>query len=430
MDSAKLNQGFSSTSLSVAIIGAGPAGCALAKLLLGENINVTVFERETSIGTRSQGGTLDLHVDTGLRTIRALGLYSEFAKLARFDGDALQLYDKQKIRYLNLGNSGNKTSVCSQGKPEIDRFQLRKLLLDSLPMGTIRWNSTFLGIDTEKMVLTFEHGTEEGYNLVVGADGAFSKVRTALMDHKVTYSKIHGYTMSIPDAKKNHPKVFRLVRKGSLFAFSDGRELIGQQMGDGSISVTVWLQQDYEDWAESQHLNLEYGEAIKRRLQLELQEWHADLLAIIQAADPMTVVARSLFHLPIGARWLPKKGVTIIGDAAHLMTPFIGEGVNAALRDSLDLSNQIIRRFKKGVKLEEILDGIGEAESDMMDRVVKAQLKTEDMKNLMMFTPGAPRSVIESWILRSMSDELNVVALMGASIIVYCYFFFFKCFNW
>ena len=77
------------TSLNVAIVGAGPAGCTLARLLQSSNvpIKVTIFEREASLDARIQGGTLDLHTDTGIAALKKAKLYDEFLTFARFDGE-------------------------------------------------------------------------------------------------------------------------------------------------------------------------------------------------------------------------------------------------------------------------------------------------------------------------------------------------------
>lgn len=121
----------------LAIIGAGPAGCVLARLLLKTSAQVTVFEAEKSFDARGQGGTLDLHEDTGLLALRECGIYDDFLKYARFDGEAIKLCDKSMLNYINFGGT---TATNSRGRPEIDRQSLRKILLDSLPAHQIRWN--------------------------------------------------------------------------------------------------------------------------------------------------------------------------------------------------------------------------------------------------------------------------------------------------
>ena len=80
-------------TFKIAIIGAGPGGCMLARLLHCANINVTIFEAEASVDFRSQGGTLDLRTKTGLAAMKEAGLYEEFLKHARFGGESLVLCD-------------------------------------------------------------------------------------------------------------------------------------------------------------------------------------------------------------------------------------------------------------------------------------------------------------------------------------------------
>jgi 2-polyprenyl-6-methoxyphenol hydroxylase-like FAD-dependent oxidoreductase len=78
-----------SNRLKIAIIGAGPAGCTLARLLVQEKVpvDITIFEGEKSLDTRTQGGTLDLHTQSGIEALKRAGLYDEFVKRARFDGE-------------------------------------------------------------------------------------------------------------------------------------------------------------------------------------------------------------------------------------------------------------------------------------------------------------------------------------------------------
>ena len=84
----------------IAIIGAGPAGCLLARLLHLAGIPTTVYEGEASPNYRSQGGSLDLHTNTGLAALREAGLWDEFQKHARYDGQYMAIVDKNLKYYL------------------------------------------------------------------------------------------------------------------------------------------------------------------------------------------------------------------------------------------------------------------------------------------------------------------------------------------
>ena len=170
--------------LKVAIIGAGPAGCTLARLLILKGISVVVFEGEVSPDVRSQGGTLDLHTDTGLVALREAGLYDEFLKYARFDGEAMVLADRKLVRYISTQGSNAKSSW---GCPEINRVKLRLLLLESLPEGVIRWDHKLRKVD-DNLCLQFDHRIESRFDLIVGADDAWSKVRRLLTQVQPFYS--------------------------------------------------------------------------------------------------------------------------------------------------------------------------------------------------------------------------------------------------
>lgn len=155
----------------VAIVGAGPAGSTLARLLTRASIPVTIFEGESSMSVREQGGSLDLRTNTGLKALREAGLYEDYEEYARYDGEALSVVDKNLVSVIRIGGT---TEASSRGKPEIDRARLRQILVNSLPEGTIRWNCRLRSVDPHDLSPHFDHGVETGFDLLIGADGAWS----------------------------------------------------------------------------------------------------------------------------------------------------------------------------------------------------------------------------------------------------------------
>ena len=413
-------------TLKIAIIGAGPAGCTLARLLQQskKDIKVTIFEGESGIDFRSQGGTLDLHETTGQAALKAAGLFDEFVKYARYDGEALKLCDKKLLCYVNMG--GSKQSSTGTGRPEIDRPKLRELLYNGLAKGTVVWSHKLVRVD-EDLNLHFANGkAESGFDLIVGADGVWSKVRPSLTDEQPFYSGIAGHAFRIPDAEIAQPELYKLVNRGSLFTTSDDKSIMAQYMGDGSINIGTWSVRP-KDWQKTCGYDVHDAAATKAACRDGYADWDTRLLAFTQVSEDH-VVPRDLYMLPIGIRWDHVEGITVIGDAAHLMTPFAGEGVNLALQDALLISKAIVVAAEStSDDGRTVLDqNIAEFEQDMFRRATKTQQLTFDLMQ-MFFTPSAPRKGIVRYICRAAEDEMgwwvtNFVLWPLASV----YFFVFK----
>ena len=385
--------------IKVAIIGAGPAGCTLANLLLKEpHIEVLVFEGEKDLSIRAQGGSLDLHTETGQKALRKAGLFDEFLKYARFDGEALAVVDKHKTAVLKLPGA-NKNST--RGRPEIDRVRLRRILIDSLPKNIVQWGKRVQSVNPKDLSIEFEdHTIVGGFDLVVGADGAWSKVRPVLSSAQPYFTGLGGVDMVIEKPSERYPHIDSFVRRGSVFAFSDGKGITLQQRGDDNITVYAWGTRD-ENWQQDCEIDVKDPIQLKAHLIKEFADWDPLFKEALEATDNKQMVARSLYVLPVGHQWPSRPGVTVLGDAAHLMTPFAGEGVNVAMEDALKLSEAIITARKMGGKSKAFINSIRLFEVDMFHRSAPiaedSRLQMEDM----FFVPGAPQATIASWVRRA-----------------------------
>lgn len=167
------------TTPAIAIIGGGPCGLTLARLLECKGIDYTVFERDASANSNRAGGSLDIHAHTGQHALREGGLIDEFKKYARYEDAVMSLADKH----------GKKVFEMGQGRddPEIDRAELRQILLDAVPKDKIKWGHVLQSVavgEDKRPVIRFSNGTEiSSFKLVVGADGAWSKVRSVVCSH-------------------------------------------------------------------------------------------------------------------------------------------------------------------------------------------------------------------------------------------------------
>jgi 2-polyprenyl-6-methoxyphenol hydroxylase-like FAD-dependent oxidoreductase len=434
--------------LKVAIVGAGPAGCMLARLLkyrAGDDIDITIFESEKSIDYRSQGGTLDLHVKTGQRALKEAGLYDEFLRHARFDGEAISLADKNFVRFVTIkGNDNAKSSTT--GRPEIDRPVLRQILYDSLPEGTVCWNHKLDRVEEPGTLHFVNQPPRTGFDLIVGADGGWSRVRNHLSATKPHYSGISGHAFSIPNAAQATPDLLAQTNRGSLFAWSDAKFIAAQCMGDGSLSISTWSRRP-ATWRDDCGYDVYDAKATKEACLRDHADWDPRLVAYTQRAEDH-VVPRDLYMLPVGFEWEHMRGVTLVGDAAHLMvsgeclcvpmlacfcladidliqTPFAGEGVNLALQDSMKLADAILKI--RDASAEQLDDSIREFESDMFVRAKRTTQLTCDMKDALFVDGGGPRKNIETYLLRPVGDEYGWVVTTGLlAPLVYAYFFVFR----
>ncbi|MFH9422139.1 FAD-dependent oxidoreductase [Streptomyces sp. NPDC017529] len=326
----------------VAIVGAGPGGLACARVLQLHGRSVTVFERETSPEARSQGGSLDLHPDTGQAALRAAGVLDRFHELARPEGQEWRALDHATAAALEQQWPPGDEGAGVEDRPEIDRGHLRGLLLDSLVPGTVHWGravSSALPLDDGTCRLVFADGTTEDFDLVVGADGAWSRVRPAVSDALPRYTGVTFVEVGFDDSDVRHPGLARLVGPGTMVAKTGSTGLFAQRNSNGHIRVYLAFRAP-QDWHTAAGLDLGDKAATRAYLSEMLDGWDERLRYALLGADS-DFAHRPLFALPVPHVWDHVPGVTLLGDAAHLMPP-LGVGVNHALLDGTDLAQALV----------------------------------------------------------------------------------------
>jgi 2-polyprenyl-6-methoxyphenol hydroxylase-like FAD-dependent oxidoreductase len=319
----------------IAIVGAGPGGLTLARILHLHGIHASVFEREEHSSVRTQRRSLDMHAESGQFAIRCAGLSAEFKSIARYQDQEQRIYDKYgNLLFEDTSNEGD--------RPEVDRTQLRQMLLDSLPEGVTRWHHKLLAAkpqDDGSFQLAFENGVTETFDLVVGADGAWSRIRPLVSEARPTYSGVMFVEFHFDDVDTKYPEIATLVGHGMMFAIGDSKALIGHRDAEAHISIGVGLRVP-EDWVVKGGIDMSSAEAVRNSLAANFHGWSENLRQVIYQCDGRPRLW-PISALPIGHKWEHRPGITLLGDAAHLMSPFSGEGANLAMLDAADLALEL-----------------------------------------------------------------------------------------
>ncbi|KAG8737065.1 hypothetical protein FRC11_002229 [Ceratobasidium sp. 423] len=361
----------------IAIIGAGPAGLTLARILIINSITPDVFERDLSADYRPQGGSLDLHGHSGLYALREAKLWEAFLKYARYDSQEAKIFDKHG----NLILQDRGTSEGEKGaKPEIDRTELRNLLLQSIDPNIIHWGSALASVEPafDKYDLYFKDGrAERGYDLVVGADGTWSRVRPLVTPVVPFYSGSCFIEMNIlkPEGPE-YDSVNALIGRGTIYVFAESQGMYAQRSNDNSIRAYVVFNAENPDWAE--RFIQGTPEQARSKIIERFAGWAPKFIEVLQRTEGPPV-PRPLYMFPVDHKWEARAGVTLIGDAGHVMTPAAGEGVNMAMWDAAELAKAIVAGVKEGD-----LDGkVRESELELFKRAEDSARRTE--RNLRVF---------------------------------------------
>ncbi len=366
--------------MTIAIVGAGLGGLALARVLHVNGIDAVVYEREPSRDARGQGGMLDIH--SGQRALREAGLIDQFHAIARGEGQDLRLLEPDGTLLLQEDTPDD----APLERPEVDRADLRNLLLDSLPEHAVRWGHAFEHADNG--LLHFTDGSSATYDLLVGVDGADSRVRALLIDARPAHTGQHVVELGIPDIDRTHPDLAAMVGRGNYWVLGKGQSLSAQRNGDGRVRIYLSFYRSShtaEDWFATSGIPFGDPAAARARLIDLFTGWDSRFTALIAACDD-TVLPRSITTLPVGLTWPSRPGVTLLGDAAHLMPP-VGQGANMALLDGALLGLVLAAHpddFPAAVK---------EYEREMFERTSAAARQSAHMQEILT-SPDASRRML------------------------------------
>ena len=317
----------------VTIIGAGLGGLMLARVLHVHGIASTVYEGDAGANARTQGGMLDIHENNGQAALRAAGLHDRFVGLIHPGGQQSRVLDKDGRVLLDHPDDG------TGGRPEVPRGELRRILLESLPAGTVRWGHKVTGVRSlgdGRHEVGFANGATTRTELLVGADGAWSKVRPLVSAARPAYVGTTFVETYLLDSDVRHPASAQLVGGGALFAMAPGQGVFAHREPRGVLHAYLALTRP-EDWIAG--IDFSDPAAARARVAAEFTGWAPALTALITEGET-NPVPRPIYSLPAAHRWERVPGVTLLGDAAHLTAPS-GEGANLAMYDGAELARFI-----------------------------------------------------------------------------------------
>ncbi|MDR7370854.1 NAD(P)/FAD-dependent oxidoreductase [Flavobacterium aquidurense] len=352
----------------VAIIGGGPGGLTLARLLQLQNVNIKVYERDLNKNARVQGSPLDLHDGSGLAAIHKADLFTEFRKNFLPGADKTLIVNEQaEIFYSDHETNRHEDFDNEYFRPEIDRGALRKILLESLKPDTVVWDSHFISMEpqNEGWLLHFKKGLSVYADIVIASDGANSKIRPYITDIKPFYSGITMLEGNVYQSEKNAPHIASLVNGGKIMAFGETKNILLGQKGGGDLGFYASFKTD-ENWALNSGLDYADTTQILAWFKNKYPEW-SDVWHELFENAAVPFIPRPIYCTPLDQTWEALPNLTLIGDAAHVMPPFAGEGANMAMLDALELSE-----FLTSDKYNTVQEAISSYEINMRKRAANA----------------------------------------------------------
>jgi 2-polyprenyl-6-methoxyphenol hydroxylase-like FAD-dependent oxidoreductase len=363
----------------IAIVGGGPGGLTLARLLQLKGANVKVYERDINKFARVQGSPLDLHEESGLAALHKAGLMDEFKKNYMPGADKMVLVNEHaEIIFSDHETKPDENFDSEHFRPEIDRGPLRNMLLESLKPKTVVWDSHFISMEPKDngWLLHFKNSLSFYADIVIAADGANSKIRPYITDIKPLYSGVTMLEGTIYNASQATPNINAILNGGKIMAFGNEKCLLGGQKSNDVIGFYASIKTE-EKWTSDSGLDFSDNTQLLAWFRKEYPEWSTVWNELFENAT-IPFIPRPIYCMPLDQTWEAMPNLTMLGDAAHVMPPFAGEGVNMAMGDALELSECLTSD-----KFENLQEAISSYETAMRERAASAAKESLENGELM-----------------------------------------------
>lgn len=389
--------------LHVVIIGGGIGGLCLAQGLLKAGVSVAVYEKGSDRYPQSswlQGYQIHINGDgsRALQDCLPQTSYDSFSARALLPSSGVQLLTEQleQLKFVQRDN-------IFHGSNPIVRSDLRRVLLEGLDdYNVVHFGKQFVKYErattTGQVQAKFKDGSTALGDVLVGADGTGSKVRSQYLPHaKITDTGLVGMAGRLPitEMTKSHLPEHLLTRLTGMLT-SKGMYMIVTQsihkqehqapleknrlsIASSSSSTTmttaddiasdesdhlIWvLVSSHATYGGNQKLLFRDGPALQKLALQLMQTWHPDLFWMVKKTDPNTISATALRSSePIGP-W-ETSNITLLGDAIHTMPPLRGLGGSTALRDAALLCRKLLEVKRGNTPL---IPAIHEYEAEMIN---------------------------------------------------------------
>ena len=330
----------------VAIIGAGIGGVSLAVACLHRGIPFTLYERDHSFDARAQGYGLTLQQASN--AIKGLGIFS-LKDGCNSTRHVVHTTEGKEISEWGMRTHSNTNKSPKRINVHIPRQALRLALLEQLGQhDAVQWGHRLVNFnqcEDKSVELSFQVNGEIKHtkaDLVVGADGIRSVVRSLLISEDITPFRYLGYVVILGICSLEALKGIEssLLDSATVFQTVNGYERI--YVMPYSLDTVMWQFSFPMPEEEAKALSARGAQALKEEACRRAQ-WHQPIPQMLSATLSTQITGYPVYDREsLKPELLAKAGpVTLIGDAAHPMSPFKGQGANQALLDALALARQI-----------------------------------------------------------------------------------------
>jgi salicylate hydroxylase len=312
--------------MKVIIVGAGISGLTLAAALaqLAPQHEVELYERETSAADRRKSYAIGLKSETGLAVLERLGLRD----------DVLAGGGQQVTNFVITDRQGATLLALPSGKDDsrqiyrVQRDHLQSVLAEALPGDSVRYGFQALGFEMmdDSIRMIFTGGRHAEGDVVVGCDGVGSALRRQLIDDVPRFLGLSAITGDAALASEDP-----LLSGGYFMTLGDHGDSFFCYRQPGGVHFS------YTSAVEPSALEPMSQAELLHRVREVTAHWHPLIRSIVAAADPESVKPRGYYDRN-PSKQIRDGNVWLLGDAAHPMSPFQGQGGNTAMIDALALA--------------------------------------------------------------------------------------------